>query len=210
MQKIILVGGGGHCKSCIEVLESTQSYEIVGIIDRPEQVGEYVLGYPTIGCDDDTPKFLDACQNFLITVGQIKSVDLRKSLYERIVALGGHFPTIISPRAYVSQHATLAQGTIVLHGALVNANAQIGENCIINSKSNIEHDAVVGDYCHISTGAFVNGNCTIGQRCFIGSCAVVSSQVNITNDVVVGAGCVVVRDITVPGTYVGNPQRKVK
>ena len=31
---LILIGGGGHCKSCIEVIESTDEWEIKGILDQ--------------------------------------------------------------------------------------------------------------------------------------------------------------------------------
>ena len=39
MQKpeIILVGGGGHCKSCIDVIEAEGRFIIKGIIDLPDR-----------------------------------------------------------------------------------------------------------------------------------------------------------------------------
>jgi FlaA1/EpsC-like NDP-sugar epimerase len=34
MKKIILIGGGGHSKSCIDVIENENKYKIVGIVDK--------------------------------------------------------------------------------------------------------------------------------------------------------------------------------
>jgi FlaA1/EpsC-like NDP-sugar epimerase len=42
-EKIILVGGGGHCRSVIDVIETENRYEIVGILDKPELVGQTFL-----------------------------------------------------------------------------------------------------------------------------------------------------------------------
>ena len=36
MQKLILLGGGGHCKSCIDVIEQESKYTIEGILDKKE------------------------------------------------------------------------------------------------------------------------------------------------------------------------------
>ena len=39
---IILVGGGGHCASVIDVIEQQGKYTIKGIIDTKEHVGKKV------------------------------------------------------------------------------------------------------------------------------------------------------------------------
>ena len=70
-KNLILIGGGGHCKSVIEVAESV-GYNILGILDRPEEVGKKVLAYDVIGVDDDIPKYVNNSA-FIITVGQIKN-----------------------------------------------------------------------------------------------------------------------------------------
>ncbi|MDQ0969199.1 FlaA1/EpsC-like NDP-sugar epimerase [Flavobacterium sp. W4I14] len=42
-QKIVLIGGGGHCKACIDVIEETGEYEILGILDQKENIGKKTL-----------------------------------------------------------------------------------------------------------------------------------------------------------------------
>ena len=42
MQKsLILVGGGGHCKSVLEAVESA-GYSILGVLDMPEEIGKEI------------------------------------------------------------------------------------------------------------------------------------------------------------------------
>ncbi|MFZ4441682.1 MAG: NeuD/PglB/VioB family sugar acetyltransferase [Syntrophales bacterium] len=170
--KIILIGGGGHCKSCIDVIEQEGRFTIAGIVDVPEKKQHTVLGYPVIGSDADLVELIKTFPNVLITLGQIKSPVRRIELFNDLMQMGVHFPVIQSPLAYASPHAQVAEGSIVMHHAVINAGASVGRNCIINSKALIEHDAVIEDHCHISTGAVVNGGVKIGSGSFFGSGAV--------------------------------------
>lgn len=170
--KIILIGGGGHCKSLIDVIEMEGSFEIAGIVDRKEIVGQKVLGYEIIGSDDDLDNLFQKFKYAVVSVGQIKSPDLRIKLFNHLNTIGFETPSIISPRAYVSKHASVDKGTVILHDVLINTEVRIGKNCIINSKALIEHDCIIGDHCHISTGAILNGGTIIGEGTFFGSNAV--------------------------------------
>lgn len=188
-KKIILVGGGGHCKSVMDVAESA-GYTILGVLDKPELVGTQVLDYKVIGTDDDMLQYVDKAE-FVITVGQIKSSALRRKLTQMVKAAGGKLATIIAADAYVSKYATIGEGTVVMHKAVVNAGAKIGANCIINTMANIEHDVQVEDFCHVSTGVMANGEVKIGDDSFIGSGSVIHQCVTIEPNSVIPAGSVV-------------------
>lgn len=175
-ENIILIGGGGHCKSCIDVIEEQRCFEIVGIVDMQNKIGETILTYPIMATDDDLEEIVKKYKNYLITIGQINSPAKRIEKYEKIIKLGGKFPVIISSKAYVSKHASVGAGTIVMHQVIVNAGARIGENCIINTGAVIEHDVVIEDNCHISTGAAVNGGTLIKRGSFLGSNAVTKER----------------------------------
>lgn len=188
MINLYLIGGGGHCVSCIDVIESTQKFKIVGVFDANKKKGETVLGYPVLGSDSDIASYVKPNAEFLIAVGQIKSVEARLTIFNQLQLLGAKMATVISARAYVSSHAKIGAGTIIMHDALVNANASVGENCIINTKSVIEHDAVVESFCHISTGAIVNGNSVVKTKSFVGSLTPLKESIVVPEGTVVPAG----------------------
>ncbi|MBU1659476.1 acetyltransferase [bacterium] len=169
MKEIILVGGGGHCKSVIDVIEQEGKYKIAGIVDKKEFLARDVLGYKIIGCDEDLPDLRKKFPHALITLGHIKSNETRVKLFHLLKSLKFHMPSIISPLAYVSRHAFVDEATVVMHHALINPHARVGKNCIINSKALIEHDAVVEDNCHISTSAVINGGARVQENTFFGS-----------------------------------------
>ena len=169
MKEIILIGGGGHCSSVIDVVEHENKFRIAGIVDKPALLGHKVLNYQVIGNDNDLSNLAKKYKHALITVGQIKSPSLRIHLYEIAKAAGFELPSIISPRAYITKSSNLGEGTIIMHDALINSNVEIGNNCIINTRALIEHDSSIGDHCHISTNVIINGGVKVNQGSFIGS-----------------------------------------
>lgn len=205
---LILVGGGGHCKSVLEATESA-GYSILGVLDMPEEVGKEILSTKVIGTDDDIPAYVDKAE-FVITVGFIKNPAIRIKLYNKIKEAGGKLATVIASTAYVSKYAEIGEGTVVLHQAFVNAGAKVRKNVILNTATNIEHDVVIGDHCHISTGTMVNGEAQIGDATFIGSQSVVNQCVKICGGVVIASGSVVHKDIKESGIYAGNPIKRIQ
>lgn len=187
--RIILIGAGGHCRACIDVIETEGRFVIAGVVDRAASADRTpVLGYPVIGTDDDLSNLRKQYDFALITVGQIKTPAIRIRLFKCLKDIGFELPVICSPRAYISKHANVGAGTIVMHDALINTGASIGENCIINSKALVEHDAVVGSHCHISTGAIINGGVNVGVGTFFGSNAVSAQGISIHDGSFIKAG----------------------
>jgi len=195
MSDLLLIGGGGHCLSCIDVIEAEGKYRIRGIVQPLSGETDGILGYPVLGLDEDLPFLLQETAQALVTVGQIRSPEIRIRLFELLKQSGGKLPKIVSPFAYCSKYAEMEEGTIVMHGAIVNAGANIGANCIINSQALIEHDVIIADHCHISTGARVNGGVTIGKGSFIGSGAILKEGIVIGENVIIGTGQVLLRDV---------------
>lgn len=198
---ILLIGAGGHAKSCIDVIEQEGSYSVGGLVGLPEQVGSSIFGYPVLGTDEDLPRLLESYPCALVALGQIKTWQKRKRSFNNLVYIGYKLPTIISPFAYVSKHASIGAGTIVFHGATVNAGSTVGNNCIINSNALVEHESTIGDHCHLSTGSIVNGVVQIGACSFIGSNACIREGILVGERCVVGMAQVVTKDCADGSTF---------
>ena len=209
-KNILLIGGGGHCVSCIDVIESNNQFTIVGIVDQSKSKDESILGYPILGTDEDLPKFRLKYDYAFVTIGHMKSNKARVKSFELLKSLEFKIPTIVSKTAIVSAHSSIDEGTIVMHHAIVNANSRVGKNCIINSKALIEHDNHVGSHCHISTNSTLNGSVRIGDNCFIGSNSKTVNNITIKNNIFVGIDSLVTKNLSEPGMYLGSPARKYK
>ena len=185
---ILLIGAGGHALSCIDVIEQEGIYKIAGLIGLTSEMNIQLLRYSVMGTDKDLAQLVNKYQYAFISVGQIKTPTHRIRLYQDAVKLGFQLPVLVSATAYVSPHATIEAGTIVMHGAIVNAGARIGKNCIINSRALVEHDTTVEDHCHISTGTILNGNVRIGTGSFVGSGSVIKEGVSVGKICTIGMG----------------------
>lgn len=188
MKDLYLIGGGGHCRSCIDVIELEGKYTIKGIFDMQENVGKSVLGYPIVASDTEIEKFVSESSYFLITIGQIKTSETRLKFYNQLKKLNANLATVVSPRSHVSKHARIGEGTVVLHDVLVNSNVEVGDNCILNTKCLLEHDVKVGNHCHISTASVVNGGCIVEANCFVGSNAVLRQGLTVPDGTLIQAG----------------------
>jgi hypothetical protein len=43
LKLILLLGGGGHCRACVDVIEAEAKYQIVGIVQPPSDGQDAVL-----------------------------------------------------------------------------------------------------------------------------------------------------------------------
>jgi sugar O-acyltransferase (sialic acid O-acetyltransferase NeuD family) len=204
LKELILIGAGGHARSCIDVIESEGKYRVAGIVGLREELGKKIDGYEVIALDEDLEEISKKYEYALITIGQIKSADPRIKAYENVKKNGLKLATIISPTAHVSTHADIGPGTIIMHGAIVNSGASVRENCIVNTRALIEHDSRISSHCHISTGALINGGVSIDEGCFIGSGSVIKERITIGKCSIVGMTTKVRRNLPPNSFFLGG------
>jgi len=204
---LILIGAGGHARSCIDVIEQQGKYHIAGLVGTPEQKHTQQLGYAVIASDDELGELAKLYRYALIAIGQTQTAEHRIRLYQFAVQCGFELPVIVAPTAHISRHAVIGAGSIVMHGAIVNAGVKVGRNCIINTRALIEHDTNIEEHCHISTGAVLNGDVTVGAGCFIGSGSSIKEGVGIGKGCLVGMG-LSVRHNLADNTHFTGHQRK--
>ena len=202
MKDIVLIGGGGHCKSAIDVIEQEDKFKIAGLIGKKEELGRKVCGYNIIGIDNDLVDLFKQYKNAHISIGKINT-DIRNNIFIQTTKIGFSMPTITSPNAYVSDYADIGDGSIIMHGVIINAGVKIGNNCIINSKALIEHNVQIEDGCHISTNCIINGNVKIGTGTFIGSSACIKNNISIGKNSVIGMGLSVRKDLEDKSRFTG-------
>ena len=202
MVELVLIGDGGHCVACIDVISSLENVRLRGIIaGEQNRVGQEVCDVPIIGTDDDLPGLgLEGCYA-IVAIGQTKSADKRRQLFDFIHQNGLQTTEIISAHAIVADNARVGTGTIIMNRVMLSTNTSVGENSIINSCTLLEHGVTVGSHCHIATGALINGDVVIEDNVFVGSGAVVCPGVRIETAAVIGAGEVVKQNVRAGQIY---------
>ena len=185
MQKITLLGAGGHAVSCLDVILSSNKFKIKGYVSNNENYSFTKKKIKWLG-NDKYLKKINKNENVFIAFANIGKKNLKKriKIFNKLKKLGCKFPIIKSSRSYISKNSIIGEGSIIMHDAVINANVRIGRNCIINTKSLIEHDTIIGDHAHISTGVIVNGSCKIMSESFLGTGSIVLNNVNLKKKII--------------------------
>lgn len=209
-KEVILLGGGGHCKSIIDAIESLGEYTIAGIVDIEENIGEVIYGVTIIGKDDDLKLFYNkGIKHAFIAVGSIGDVEVRKKLYNKAKEVGFEFPFIRDASSIIARNVVIEEGVFIGKGVIINSDTSIKANAIINSGAILEHDCKVEEFVHIGPGATICGGVSVGYATHIGCNATVIQGVKIGRSVLIGAGSVVTKNVNDSSKVVGNPCREV-
>lgn len=159
-----------------------------------------------------------------LTAGTRKLSELDTSEYEVMIAIGDskirkkllnklpqdtQFFSWIHPTSLVLDNVVLGEGSFVGAYSIITTNVKIGNHCILNRHNQIGHDCVIGDFFSAMPGSIVSGNVTIGDSVYLGNNCSIKQNLSITSEVTIGMNSAVVKNITLPGTYVGVPTKKL-
>jgi len=195
MDKLVLIGGGGHCKSVIDSIDKSM-YEDIVITDKDNSVLEEIMGVRIAGDDDVLAELmLKGYKKAFITVGFIKDNSLRHKLYNVADILDFDLINVIDKTAIVSETAQLGKGIFIGKGVIINTECHIGHMAIINTGSILEHECVIGEHSHIAGGTILCGNVHVGADTFIGAGSRVIQSITIGNNCIIGAGSIVLSDV---------------
>ncbi len=208
MTGIVLIGGGGHCRSVADTVQRTGQYENVYIVDPNLKIGSVICGATVVGGDDILKEMYDKGITFAhITVGSISSTALRHKLYDNAKSIGFSFPNIVDPSAIVADDVTCGEGVFIGKNTVVNSGSKLEDCCIINTGSIVEHCCRIGSFTHVAVGATVCGDTTVGTDSLIGAGSTVIQGIHVGANVIVGAGAVVTDAVPDGHRVVGVPAR---
>ena len=205
MKKIILIGGGGHALSVLEMAEDLSLFE--GYADLQENVD---MPIPYLGTDEEVMANYPAGEfqiHHTLVYAKEVNLNLRLKMIQKYAAY--EKAVLVAKTAYITPNSHIGSGTGVFHGAIIN-RARIGSNCIVNTGAVIEHNVHAGDNVFVGPNATICGGVNIGNNVLIGAGAIIRDDVKICSDVVIGMGSIVTHDITQTGVYVGCPAKFVK
>lgn len=212
MRKILLVGGGGHCKSVIDSLIGTNNvYDEVGIIDVKEKVGTAIMDIEIIGTDDELELLHKKGYKYaFVTLGSVGNPSARIKIYKKLKKIGFSIPTIIDETSIIAKDVIVGEGSYVGKRVVVNAGTRIGSCTIVNTAAVIEHDCFVGDFVHVAPGSVICGGTSIHKYSHIGANATIIQGITVGTNAIVGAGSTIIRDVVDYNTMVGSPGRLIK
>lgn len=108
---------------------------------------------------------------------------------------------IMEKNVNIGPYSVISRGT--LDATIIRKNVKIGCQC------NLSHNSIIGERTIITDNSSLAGSTRIGSDCWISMHSIIR-RVEICDKVFIGLGSVVVKDITKPGMYYGNPAKYKK
>ncbi len=192
IKKILILGTGGHAKSCIDLISRCKDYNLIGLISKnSDEIGKKILNVKVVGSDKDLFNLKKKCKNLMIGIGFLGKSRKKEVLYNKVINMGFRIPTIISPSSYISKYAKIEEGVNIFHDCIIGPNTLIKKGVIINNKCLLEHDVTVENFSHVSTSCVINGNSIIGAKSFIGSGVIVKNNLKIKSNSFIKMGSLI-------------------
>lgn len=203
MNEIAIIGGGGHAKIIIDILQQN-NVKIVGIYDDYLDNFIKINNIPVIGNIND----IDNKYQYICSIGDNK---IRQNI---INDLENKHPNIswvnaIHPSASICSNVKLGLGNTICCNAIIQTNSIIGNHNIINTKASIDHDCIIENFIHIAPGVTICGAVYIGNLTFIGAGSTIINKIKIGSNNIIGSGSNVIRDLGSDIKVYGNPAKVI-
>lgn len=204
MEKLVIIGAGGHGKTVCDSAEASKEFVVMGFVDDYKTGNHY--GKPIIANDvEQIPN-----RNSYVYHVAIGNNRVRKAIYDRLIALGLKVRNVVDPTAVVSKTAFAGEGNYIGKNAVIDAGCIIGSDNIINTAAILAHDVMIGNHVNVSTNATLNGDVIVEDGAFIGSCAASNGQLKVGRWATVGSGAVIIHDVAEETTVVGVPAKEIR
>lgn len=185
MQKLLVIGAGGHGCSVAECVLASGRYELVGFLDDAGVGRGVAAGLAVVGTTGDLLAFRHRAEATIVAIGNNA---LREVLCDRVLAAGFLLASVIHPRAIVSPTAVVGQGSAIMAGAIVGAGARLGQGTIVNSGAVVDHHAQVCDYGHLGVNASMSGGTVLGRGAWMQAGAALGYGVKVADGTVLPPG----------------------
>jgi len=208
-KKLYIIGAGSFGREVeswiFQDIDFLDKYDMIGYLDFNKNA---LSGYPSKYVIIDDPLEFNFKKNdcILICITNSESRNhIVNSLINKVEII-----SYISNKAIISQYYRMGIGNIICPNVLISTNVSLGNYNIINCGTQIGHDCILGDYNSIMANVDLGGKVQIFDHVFLGTnCSIIPSR-KISSNILIGVGSIVIKNLTIVGSYFGNPAKLIK
>ncbi|TVL99747.1 MAG: sialic acid O-acetyltransferase NeuD family sugar O-acyltransferase [Candidatus Brocadia sp. WS118] len=207
MKELVIIGAGsvgGHI--AVNYKEYGLPYSLIGFLDDdPNKIGKEVFGLPVLGPVSDILEMKNLAVVIGIAFPRIKEKIIANISRNKTL----EYPTIVSPKAWVSKQTNVGEGTIIYPGCSINYGSRVGNFVVMNMNCAIGHDCQLSDFSSFAPGVNLGGHTVIGRAADIGIGAATKQFITIGDNAVVGGQSMVIQNIKANVKVVGVPAKEI-
>ncbi|HEY9843086.1 MAG: hypothetical protein ACAI44_34975 [Candidatus Sericytochromatia bacterium] len=205
-QGICLVGAGGSAKSVYQLLEHMgRANEVIAFLESADcWQPRSLYGREVRSIETFEPERHQA----LIALGSSEArarMALLLPPHTEYVSLIHPLTTVFGPDEF-----QLGPGSIIFPSCLISRGVSIGAHSVVMAGCILGHDSQIGDFFTTASRLNLGGECRLGHSVYCGMSVSIRDKTSICDQAVIGMGAVVIKDISEPGVYAGNPARKIR
>jgi sugar O-acyltransferase (sialic acid O-acetyltransferase NeuD family) len=205
-KKLYIIGAGGFGRE-LElwmrlIPETLRDFKVEGFIDdNPNALDGFKSDYKIVGTIDD--HFFETTDYVVISIAE---PGIKENIFNRLKNRVGLY-TFIAPSAIVGDRENIGPGSVICPNAIVSTNTKLGKCVTVNCGTQLGHDSQIGDFASFMANVMVGGATQIGSKGYFGSQSTLVPGKKVCDNVKISAGSVVIRNISKPGVYFGNPAK---
>ena len=203
MKKIILVGGGTHAVSIINLLERKfPELKIFGYTDAKKSR----LNVKYLGKDEIVLNSYNK-NNFLLTMSIGVNIKIRSKVFDMFKKKKFNFLTIIDKNSVVASSAKIGNGSIIFPNSSIGPHSIIKDNVVIHTSTVVEHNSLIGKDSYLGPSAVICGNSKVGKKCLVGANSCMIENITLPNNSILGASALLNKNYKKERTYMGIPAK---
>ncbi|MFF2857185.1 NeuD/PglB/VioB family sugar acetyltransferase [Peribacillus sp. NPDC058002] len=205
---IYIIGAGTYGEVMYE-LAILNGYNVKGFYDEDDsKVYSLVMEVKVKGKFSNLRDEEIHNNNYIVAIGNNK---VRSEIMDKINSTGGLTPTLIHPKAVISDSAKIGKGVYIHGNTYIWTKTNISDYCIISPNVVIAHHSSLGKACLISTLSGVGASITIKDNVFVGMGSTLVTGVSLVGEgSIIGAGAVVLKNVEKECVYAGIPAKKIR
>jgi len=213
-RSVVVIGGGGHGREVLDVIDAHNSagrpegLDVLGVVDdgpselthaRLKQRGVPFLGSLRQWLSENTREV-----GYVIGIGDGTA---RRSIDRAMTRAGLEAVSLVHPASTAGFGVSLAPGAVVFAGAVLATNIQIGRHTHVHRCATVGHDCSLGDFVTVNPSASISGDCVVEDHVMIGVGAAILQGLTVGRGATVGGSACVVRDVGAALVVKGVPAR---
>lgn len=200
MQKIkdiVIFGAGETAHLAYEYFTHDSDYQVVAFSVDPEYMTDSeFLDLPVVSSDQIASRFPPESYGAFVAASSGKLNRVRRSVYEKVKALGYSLVSYVSSRAFVWHNVAIGENCFILEDNTLQPFVEIGNNVVLWSGNHVGHRSVIRNHCFVSSHCVISGFCTINESCFLGVNCTLENNLEVGEDNFIGAGAIIRKSTT--------------